>query len=110
METVPPQAKAGKVRFANIFFHLRLVQEMSDSWIGAIVPDEVLGKTKQKLSSDSFIPMNVCHIFHHRPKNTNMNFIFGPPLCAMVLPANKSSLPVLDVPKNWKVLILYIFH
>ena len=83
---------------------------MSDSWIGAIVPDEVLGKTKQELSSDGFIPMDVCHIFHHRSKNTNMNFLFGPPLCGNVLPANKSSLPVLDVLKNWKVLILYIFH
>ena len=62
--------KSGKFSSESrfMFFYLCLVQELSNSLIRTIVPNKVVSETKQKFSSQSFIPMNVCHIFHHRPR------------------------------------------
>ena len=70
----------GTSRFANVIiymrlcsekadssFHLSVVQHSSDPVVTAIVPDKILSKAQKKLSRHSFISMNICHIFHHRP-------------------------------------------
>ena len=64
-------------------FNLCLVEKLRDSFIRPIIQNEVLGesniieniiiihflsKTKQNFSSDSFISVDVSHIFHHRPE------------------------------------------
>ena len=64
-------------------FYLCLVEKLRDSFIRPIIQNEVLGesniieniiiinflsKTEQNFSSDSFISVDVSHIFHHRPE------------------------------------------